>query len=93
MSEPFHHRATLKQSNKSFKSRHKTKGDVKRLMKGKVGSDQPRQGIKAASKADAKLNRKNLAKQIQQQKRQQALDKSRQGRADQGPPRLVVRIR
>lgn len=32
--KPFHHRPTLKQVNKPFKSKHKTKGSIKDQEKG-----------------------------------------------------------
>jgi len=88
MSTPSH-RPTLKQVNKPFKAvSGSSKRELKRQHKGKVQGESPRTGVKFVDKAGAKDKRKNLAKQIQKQKRQEALDKKRYGH---GAPRLVVR--
>lgn len=94
MSAEFRHRPTLKQSNKSFKSKHRSKGDLKRASKGKVEdpTGAPRPSVRQLGKGDEKQNRRNLAKQIQGNKRAEVLQKQRKGRADDGAPRLIVRI-
>ncbi|CAO1616791.1 unnamed protein product [Sympodiomycopsis kandeliae] len=68
-----HHRATLKQKNKSFKSRHSTKSSIKKLAKGRpadAASISSKNGSVAGSARNAQ-SRKNHAKQIQLMKRDQ----------------------
>ncbi|KAI0001276.1 ribosome biogenesis protein tsr1 [Russula compacta] len=91
MSEPFHHRPTLKQTNKPFKSRHATKASLKEQAKGRV-SRQAAKIVHAsnASSAQFKLNRRNHAKQIQLQKRQSLLSAVRIFGGVDGAPRVVA---
>jgi pre-rRNA-processing protein TSR1 len=91
MSSEFRHRPTLKQSNKPFKAKHRSKGDLKRQSKGKIETAAPRVGVKQIGKNDAKNNRRNFAKQVQGNKRAEVIERQRKGRADDGAPRLVVR--
>ncbi|SCV66932.1 BQ2448_5578 [Microbotryum intermedium] len=78
MSDKHHHRASLKQSNKSFKSKHSTKSALKDAAKGRT--HRPSSSSPKTSKTNAnlsasqhKLNRRNHAKQVQDKKRH-ALD-------------------
>ncbi|KAI0084896.1 ribosome biogenesis protein tsr1 [Irpex rosettiformis] len=85
-----HHRPTLKQKNKTFKSKHATKGSLKEAAKGKLN----RQPIKSSStstlSAQKRLNRKNHAKQVQAQKRQVLVSATRLFNGVDGAPRIVA---
>ncbi|PVV00402.1 hypothetical protein BB560_005215, partial [Smittium megazygosporum] len=66
--QAFHHRSTLKQKNKPFKSKHATKSDLRAKDKGKT----VRVSIKGkASRAQNKADRKNIARIEQQKKREE----------------------
>lgn len=78
-----HHRSTLKQKNKSYKSRHASKGSIKTAAKGRQESvtsrvsshkSSPLSLHNAAGSAQA---RRNHAKQVQLQKRQAIVDANR----------------
>ncbi|PVV00007.1 hypothetical protein BB559_000191 [Furculomyces boomerangus] len=65
---PFHHRATLKQKNKSFKSKHATKSTLRDKSKGKI----QRVPIKGkVMRTINKIDRKNSAKVEQRKKREE----------------------
>ncbi|CAO1622414.1 unnamed protein product [Parajaminaea phylloscopi] len=67
-----HHRATLKQKNKGFKSRHATKSSVKKIAKGRPASGLGGKSSSSAQVAAGAHNaqaRKNKAKQMQLAKR------------------------
>ncbi|KAF7322002.1 Bms1-type G domain-containing protein [Mycena kentingensis (nom. inval.)] len=84
-----HHRPTLKQQNKAFKSKHASKGSLKDAAKGKV----PRQSPKAApptSNAQTRLNRRNNAKQAQAVKRTALVSATRLFSGVDGAPRVVA---
>ncbi|KIK67406.1 hypothetical protein GYMLUDRAFT_37524 [Collybiopsis luxurians FD-317 M1] len=73
-----HHRSTLKQSNKSFKSRHSSKGALKDAAKGKVPRSSPKLfSTTSNDAAQLRLNRRNAAKQAQQAKRQDLIGAKR----------------
>eukprot|EP00163_Fabomonas_tropica_P033506 TRINITY_DN884_c0_g1_i10.p1 TRINITY_DN884_c0_g1~~TRINITY_DN884_c0_g1_i10.p1 ORF type:complete len:809 (+),score=166.03 TRINITY_DN884_c0_g1_i10:202-2427(+) len=75
----FHHRSTLTQKNKAFKSKHKTKGAVKASTSGKVNV---RAGITSKNMvADGRLHRKNKAKQLRDKKTQAVRDTMRASRS------------
>ncbi|KAK3680728.1 hypothetical protein B0T22DRAFT_469984 [Podospora appendiculata] len=61
------HRATTKSAPKAFKSRKSTKGSIRDAAKGKVSDER---GVRKTphQQVMSKLNRKNQAKQLQQQK-------------------------
>lgn len=90
-----HHRPSLKQSNKSFKTKHASKGSLKAAAKGRVEaskSGKHRSG-QVATAAQLKANRRNTAKQLQSQKRaaiaaQNKLTKGAEAKA----PRIVAVI-
>jgi pre-rRNA-processing protein TSR1 len=87
------HRPTLKQVNKPFKSRFATKGEIKRRNKGRVDDRTThRSHIKSIPKDIGRNNRKNMAKQFSQQKRELVLLKKRLGHAVDAPPIFVVKI-
>ncbi|KAF9257985.1 ribosome biogenesis protein tsr1, partial [Marasmius fiardii PR-910] len=86
-----HHRPTLKQQNKPFKSKHATKSSLKEAAKGRV----PRQSPKASathqnSAAQLRLNRKNNAKQVQIKKRHALISATRLFSGVDGAPRIVA---
>ncbi|KAI9511128.1 ribosome biogenesis protein tsr1 [Russula earlei] len=92
MSESFHHRPTLKQTNKPFKSRHATKASLKERSKGRVSRPAAKivHASRAKAGAQAKVNRRNHAKQIQLQKRQSLLSAVRVFGGVDGAPRVVA---
>ncbi|TFK25178.1 ribosome biogenesis protein tsr1 [Coprinopsis marcescibilis] len=85
-----HHRPTLKQQNKRFKSKHASKGILKDRSKGRI-LQTPKAGPKStAAAAQTRLNRKNNAKQIQLQKRNAIMSGTRLFNGVDGCPRIVV---
>lgn len=60
------HRSSIKNGHKGFKSRHSSKGALKRLYKGKV--EKSSGGGSKAGKPQSKLQRKHAAKQLRDQK-------------------------
>ncbi|CCK69036.1 small subunit rRNA maturation protein TSR1 KNAG_0B06060 [Huiozyma naganishii CBS 8797] len=60
-----HHRSSFKNGHKTYKSKHASKGSLKRMYKGKVEKDIA--GNKAL-KGESKLQRRNKSKQLRQQK-------------------------
>lgn len=85
-----HHRATLKQKNKGFKSRHATKSFIKKTAKGRSAGRPSVKGPSAFSLAGGARNaqsRKNHAKQMQLSKRE-ALKQS-QRLYENGMPKVV----
>lgn len=85
-----HHRPTLKQQNKPFKSKHATKGSLKEVAKGKVTRQPIKSSHSAAAAAQTRLNRKNHAKQVQLQKRQAIISATRLFNGADGVPRIVA---
>eukprot|EP00771_Trimastix_marina_P000147 gnl/Trimastix_PCT/1155.p1 GENE.gnl/Trimastix_PCT/1155~~gnl/Trimastix_PCT/1155.p1 ORF type:complete len:877 (+),score=264.80 gnl/Trimastix_PCT/1155:36-2666(+) len=81
------HRSTLKQQNKSFKSKHSTKGAAKRSQKGRVA---------LASSISRKMNqmskeaRRQQKRQILTRHRQKILEARRQGTADHSPKIIAL---
>ncbi|CAG8432701.1 5683_t:CDS:10 [Diversispora eburnea] len=87
--KPFHHRPTLKQVNKPFKSKHKTKGSLKDQEKGKIN----RKSIKkSTSKPNfiSKADRHNAAKLEQQKKRAEVIKTNRFFEGRHGAPKIVA---
>ncbi|GME82527.1 unnamed protein product [Ambrosiozyma monospora] len=64
------HRSTLKRQNKSYKAGHSSKRSIKAANKGKVEKASPNN---KALKVQTKLDRKNQAKQLKQQKIQKTI--------------------
>ncbi|KAJ3825345.1 ribosome biogenesis protein tsr1 [Lentinula raphanica] len=90
VTQQHHHRPTLKQSNKSFKSKHSTKGSLKDAQKGKAPRASPKSHSTIQSdSAQLRLNRRNAAKQAQLAKRQTLVD-SRRLFSSGGTPRIVA---
>ncbi|KAI0066003.1 ribosome biogenesis protein tsr1 [Artomyces pyxidatus] len=90
MPEAFHHRSTLKQTNKSFKSKHATKSSLKELAKGRVARQSPKTSHSANAAAQSKLNRRNNAKQTQLNKRTALISATRIFSGVDGAPRIVA---
>lgn len=83
-----HHRATLKQKNKAFKSKHATKSSVKKTAKGRTaGPPLTTSNSSGAAAIRNAQSRKNKAKQIQLAKRDAI--KQVQKLYEQGMPKLV----
>ena len=84
-----HQPGPLKKAKKPFKSRHSSKGALKRDNKGKV----ERVNSKSSQFADySKQERRNHAIQHQNNKRAELMTQKRLGSTNQGPPKLVVRF-
>lgn len=83
-----HHRSTSKVPHKPFKSRHASKGLLKKLSKGKVedsnGRKTPHQQVMS------KIDRRNQARQLRQLKHQDNLKASSIFSGQHGAPRIVA---
>lgn len=95
MSGQHHHRASLKQSNKKFKSKHSSKGSIKDATKGRVPTAKTRSGggggAAGLAAAHNKAARKNTAKQLQLQKRQAVKEKKKLTSGNEAKaPRVVA---
>ncbi|KAF8647031.1 hypothetical protein AX16_006868 [Volvariella volvacea WC 439] len=88
----FHHRPTLKQQNKKFKSKHATKGQLKAASKGRTARPSVKATIATKSNAQIRLNRRNNAKQIQSKKREELIASTRVFHGADGAPRIVAII-
>ncbi|KAI8905054.1 hypothetical protein EDD86DRAFT_212143 [Gorgonomyces haynaldii] len=80
------HRSGLKQSNKSFKSKHATKGQAKRENKGKVN----RQPVKGRHTTVSKQDRRNQSKQDQKTKRMDQVRMARLYNGMHATPKIVA---
>ncbi|KAF8588003.1 ribosome biogenesis protein tsr1 [Ramaria rubella] len=85
-----HHRPTLKQQNKPFKSKHATKSAVKNVAKGRVARHPPKTAPSTNTAAQSRLNRRNAAKQAQLRKRQALITSTRIFNGVDGAPRIVA---
>ncbi|CCL98709.1 uncharacterized protein FIBRA_00713 [Fibroporia radiculosa] len=85
-----HHRSSLKQKNKSFKSRHATKSSLKEASKGRVTRQSPKAAPTANTTAQSRLNRRNTSKQAQIKKRQALVSATRIFSGVDGTPRIVA---
>ncbi|KAJ6498822.1 ribosome biogenesis protein tsr1 [Mycena sanguinolenta] len=92
MVEAHHHRPTLKQQNKHFKSRHATKSSLKEAAKGKVPKQSPKSNPGSKIAAQTRLNRRNNAKQAQTLKRNALVSATRLFNGVDGAPRIVAVI-
>lgn len=91
VAEAHHHRSTLKQKNKPFKSHHATKSALKDIAKGRTA----RQSTKSpavSTVAQARLNRRNTQKQAQATKRASLVAATRIFNGTDGAPRIVAII-
>ncbi|KAI8994012.1 ribosome biogenesis protein tsr1 [Trametes punicea] len=87
---PHHHRPTLKQKNKPFKSKHATKGALKEVAKGRTQRQSPKARASANAAAQLRTNRRNSAKQVQLKKRQGLVSATRIFSGVDGAPRIVA---
>ncbi|KAG9051122.1 hypothetical protein FS837_011968 [Tulasnella sp. UAMH 9824] len=86
-----HRPSGLKQTNKKFKSRHATKGDLKREAKGRVVRISPKAAAKKSlTAAQTRLNRQNHAKQTQANKRHELVASLKLFGGADGAPRIVA---
>ncbi|KAF8070811.1 ribosome biogenesis protein tsr1 [Lyophyllum atratum] len=92
MVEAHHHRPTLKQSNKRFKSKHATKSSLKDAAKGRIARDALKTSSTANGAAQSRLNRRNNAKQVQATKRSALVSATRVFNGVDGAPRIVAVI-
>ncbi|KAF9236639.1 ribosome biogenesis protein tsr1 [Melanogaster broomeanus] len=86
-----HHRPTLKQQNKPFKSHHATKSALKELAKGRTQRPSPKSPA-ISTTAQARLNRRNTQKQAQAAKRAALVSATRIFNGVDGAPRIVAVI-
>ena len=87
------HRPSLKQSNKSFKSKHSSKGSLRDAAKGRIEGNSGKKGKSGASitAAQSKANRRNTVKQIQTAKRAAIVEKNRLTKGGEArAPRVVA---
>ncbi|CAG8753330.1 23519_t:CDS:10, partial [Cetraspora pellucida] len=89
--KPFHHRATLKQTNKPFKSKHATKGSLKDKAKGKVKRKPVKQSITRPNFI-SKADRRNAAKLEQRKKREELIKANRFFEGRNSTPKIVAVI-
>ncbi|KAI0358546.1 ribosome biogenesis protein tsr1 [Trametes cingulata] len=87
---PHHHRPTLKQKNKPFKSKHATKSSLKEVAKGRTQRQSPKARASANAAAQLRTNRRNNAKQVQLKKRQSLVSATRIFSGIDGAPRIVA---
>ncbi|KAI0929943.1 hypothetical protein AcV5_006777 [Taiwanofungus camphoratus] len=85
-----HHRPTLKQQNKRFKSKHSTKGSLKEAAKGRLARQSLRTAPTSNAAAQSRLNRRNNAKQTQVKKRQALISATRLFSGVDGAPRIIA---
>ncbi|KAF9218805.1 ribosome biogenesis protein tsr1 [Gyrodon lividus] len=86
-----HHRPTLKQQNKPFKSKHATKSALKELAKGRTQRPSPK-STAVSTTTQARLNRRNTQKQAQAAKRAALISATRIFNGVDGAPRIVAVI-
>ncbi|CAG8453404.1 13261_t:CDS:2 [Racocetra fulgida] len=89
--KPFHHRATLKQTNKPFKSKHATKGSLKDKAKGKVKRKPVKQSTPRPNFI-SKADRRNAAKLEQRKKREELIKANRFFEGRNSTPKIVAVI-
>ncbi|KAF8481485.1 ribosome biogenesis protein tsr1, partial [Gautieria morchelliformis] len=87
-----HHRPTLKQQNKPFKSKHATKSAVKNIAKGRVSRSSLQSRPSTNATTQSRMNRRNTAKQTQIRKRQALIASTRIFNGIDGVPRIVAVI-
>ncbi|KAJ7451817.1 ribosome biogenesis protein tsr1 [Mycena galericulata] len=92
MGDTHHHRPTLKQQNKPFKSKHATKSSLKEAAKGRVPRQSPKANAGSKIAAQTRLNRRNNAKQSQALKRNALVSATRLFNGVDGAPRIVAVI-
>ncbi|KAH8152966.1 uncharacterized protein LAJ45_03193 [Morchella importuna] len=84
------HRPTIKANNKSFKSRHATKSSIRAKNKGKVEDADPSARKSPHQQLMSKLDRRNKARQLQQNKHKDLVKETRIFDGRKGAPRIVA---
>ncbi|MCJ1472071.1 hypothetical protein MMC13_000717 [Lambiella insularis] len=92
ITEAHHHRSTTKAANKSFKSRHASKGLLKDLSKGKVEDRGKRNHKSLHQQVMSKIDRRHQARQKQQAKHQEHSRSTSVFSGQNGAPRIVAVI-
>ncbi|KAF2634990.1 DUF663-domain-containing protein [Massarina eburnea CBS 473.64] len=92
VAQQHHHRSTTKQSQKSFKSRHATKGSLKELSKGKVESLERGSRKTPHQQVLSKFDRRNRAKQLRTNKDNEHAKATNVFVGKDGAPRVVAVI-
>ncbi|KAG5735720.1 hypothetical protein E4T56_gene15081, partial [Termitomyces sp. T112] len=87
-----HHRPTLKQTNKRYKSKHATKSALKDAAKGRIARISPKASTTTNASAQTRLNRRNNAKQAQAKKRNALVSATRVFSGVDGAPRIIAVI-
>lgn len=83
------HRSSMKNGHKPFKSKHASKGSLKKMYKGKVEKESnPGKGLKTASKVE----RKNLSKQLRQKKILESLNTRKLFEGFNGAKKIITVI-
>lgn len=86
----YSHRSSIKNGHKGFKSRHSSKGALKRLFKGKVESTTKNGG--KSGKPLSKLQRKNTSKQLRETKILNTLEERKLFGGPNGAEKLITII-
>lgn len=89
------HRSSIKNGHKGFKSRHSSKGALKRLYKGKVeksGDAGSGSGNAKGNKVLTKLQRKNAARQLRDQKMASTMEMKKLFEGSNGAEKIVTLI-
>lgn len=84
------HRSSVKNGHKAFKSRHASKGSIKNRVKGKI--EKEGKSIQKPKKGASKLERKNLSKQLRENKIQNTLESRKVFDGNSGVDRVVTVI-
>ncbi|KAI0779469.1 ribosome biogenesis protein tsr1 [Fomes fomentarius] len=85
-----HHRPTLKQKNKPFKSKHATKSSLKEAAKGRIHRESPKANSASNAATQLRVNRRNAAKQASLKKRHSLVSATRIFSGTDGAPRIVA---
>ncbi|THU96748.1 ribosome biogenesis protein tsr1 [Dendrothele bispora CBS 962.96] len=85
-----HHRSTLKQQNKPFKSKHATKSSLRDAAKGRIPHQSPKASSTNNNAAQLRHNRRNASKQVQAKKRSALVSATRLFNGVDGAPRIVA---
>lgn len=87
-----HHRSTSKVPHKPFKSRHATKGLLKKLSKGKIEDSGKGNRKTLHQQLMSKIDRRHQAKQLRQLKHQDNIKSSSVFSGQHGAPRVVALV-
>ncbi|PVH99259.1 DUF663-domain-containing protein [Periconia macrospinosa] len=90
VAQQHHHRSTTKQTQKSFKSRHATKGSLKEASKGKVETFERGNRKTPHQQVMSKFDRRNRAKQLRINKDNEHAKATNVFAGKDGAPRIVA---